>query len=229
MNLIFNRVGIIAIIRNSIKNSLTIIRKLYKVVKQLRDAFLWLFLYLTRLPMAGFMAGRWWISWCWTRSSMHFWSSPSRPTTCRRLWRPLNSGCVGRLWAGLGRGMRAEPGSPHTGQGVCGSALQRFVFHLQHLPGGINVISFPCAQTGSALHGLCPLILPGPPRLHLWNGDLDRHYWAPSSSAPEGSTVPSKAPPGGRGYFCCGVGWSVWQFPRGYSLWLKFCAYFSRE
>lgn len=59
MNLIFNRVGIIAIIRNSIKNSLTIIRKLYKVVKQLRDAFLWLFLYLTRLPMAGFMAGRW--------------------------------------------------------------------------------------------------------------------------------------------------------------------------
>lgn len=46
MNLIFNRVGIIAIIRNSIKNSLTIIRKLYKVVKQLCDAFLWLFLIL---------------------------------------------------------------------------------------------------------------------------------------------------------------------------------------
>lgn len=64
MNLVFNWLAIIVdycllIIRKSIKNSLTISRKLHKIVKQDCAASLWLFLHLALLPVAGFMAGRW--------------------------------------------------------------------------------------------------------------------------------------------------------------------------
>lgn len=59
-------------------------------------------------PVAGFMAGRWWISWWQMQSSMHFWSSLSRLMTSGKSWRPSDSG-----WAG---GTQVAD-SPHLGRG----------------------------------------------------------------------------------------------------------------